>query len=199
MWVNVKYKELHCYNLPWGESFGNQGPRVWMKSGEKQNPCWKSSVKFPQSVMIWTAMSSAGVGPLCFLKSTVNAAIYQEILEHFMLLLTSFMEMLISFSSRTWHLPTLTKEPKAGSMTMVLVCLIGQQTRLTWTPQRIYEVLSRGRWETTDPTMQMTWRPLSKQPGLHYTRAVPQADCLHATPHWCSNSCKRRPNQVLSA
>ncbi len=35
--------------------------------------------------MIWAAMSSAGVGPLCYLKSTVNAAIYQEILEHFML------------------------------------------------------------------------------------------------------------------
>ncbi len=31
------------------------------------------------------AMSSAGVGPLSFLKSTVNSAIYQEILEHFML------------------------------------------------------------------------------------------------------------------
>ncbi len=28
--------------------------------------CMKSSVKFPQSVMIWGAMSSAGVGPLCF-------------------------------------------------------------------------------------------------------------------------------------
>ncbi len=67
-------------------SFGNQGPRVWRKSGEAQNPCClKSSVMFPQSVMIWAAMSSAGVGPLCFLKSTVNAAIYQEILEHFML------------------------------------------------------------------------------------------------------------------
>ncbi len=67
-------------------SFGNQGPRVWRKSGEAQNPCClKSSVKFPQSVMIWAAMSFAGVGPLCFLKSTVNAAIYQEILEHFML------------------------------------------------------------------------------------------------------------------
>ncbi len=67
-------------------SFGNQGPRVWRKSGEAQNPCClKSSVKFPQSMMIWAAMSSAGVGPLCFLKSTVNAAIYQEILEHFML------------------------------------------------------------------------------------------------------------------
>ncbi len=67
-------------------SFGNQGPRVWRKSGEAQKPCClKSSVKFPQSVMIWAAMSSAGVGPLCFLKSTVNAAIYQKILEHFML------------------------------------------------------------------------------------------------------------------
>ncbi len=42
-------------------------------------------MKFPQSVMILAAMSSAGVGPLCFLKSTVNAAIYQGILEHFML------------------------------------------------------------------------------------------------------------------
>ncbi len=67
-------------------SFGNQGPRVWRKRGEEQNPCClKSSVKFPQSVMIWAAVTSAGVGPLCFLKSTVNAAIYQDILEHVML------------------------------------------------------------------------------------------------------------------
>ncbi len=74
--------------------------RVWRKSGEAQNSCClKSSVKFPQSVMIWAAMSSAGVGPLCFLKSTVNAAIYQDILEHYML-------------------------PSA-----VLLCLIGQQIR----------------------------------------------------------------------
>ncbi len=35
--------------------------------------------------MIWAAMSSARVGPLRFLKSTVNAAIYQDILEHFLL------------------------------------------------------------------------------------------------------------------
>ncbi len=68
-------------------SFGNQGPRVCRKSGEAHNPCClKYSVKFPQSVMIWAAMISAGIGPLCFLKSTVNAAIYQEIVEHFILL-----------------------------------------------------------------------------------------------------------------
>ncbi len=68
--------------------------------------------------MIWAAMSSAGVGPLCFLKSTVNAASTST---SCFLLLTSFMEMLISFSSRTWHLHTLPKVPKAGSMTTVLL------------------------------------------------------------------------------
>ncbi len=67
--------------------------------GEAHSPsCLKSSVKFTQSVMIWGAMSSAGVGPLCFLKTNVTASVYQEILEHFMLpSLTSFLEMLISF------------------------------------------------------------------------------------------------------
>ncbi len=81
-WSKVLFSDESKFSI----SFGNQGPRVWRKSGEAQNPCClKSSVKFPQSVMIWAAMSSAGVGPLCFLKSTVNAAIYQEILEHFML------------------------------------------------------------------------------------------------------------------
>ncbi len=67
-------------------SFGNQGPRVWRKGGEAHSPsCMKSSVKFPHSVMIWGAMSSAGVGPLCFLKTNVTAPVYQDILEHFML------------------------------------------------------------------------------------------------------------------
>ncbi len=134
-------------------SFGNQGPRVWRKSGEAQNPCClKSSVKFPQSVMIWAAMSSVGVGPLCFLKSTVNAAIYQEILQQFhaFLLLTSFMEMLISFSSRDLAPAHTAKGTKAGSMTMVLLCLIGQQTR----PDLGHCQEEDER--TPDPTMQMS-------------------------------------------
>ncbi len=60
--------------------------KVWRKSGESQNPCClKSSVKFSQSVMIGGAVSSADVGPLCFIKSKVNAAVYQEILDHSML------------------------------------------------------------------------------------------------------------------
>ncbi len=57
-------------------SFGNQGPRVWKKCGEAHSPsCLKSSVKLPQSVMIWGAMSSAGVGALCFLTTNVTAPI----------------------------------------------------------------------------------------------------------------------------
>ncbi len=36
-------------------------------------------------MMIWGEMSSAGVGPLCFLKTNVTAPVYQDILEHFML------------------------------------------------------------------------------------------------------------------
>ncbi len=70
----------------------DSNPQPWVTSGFKSNALSirprlpvKFSVKFPQSVMVWGAMSSAGVGPLCFLKSKVNAAIYQEILEHFML------------------------------------------------------------------------------------------------------------------
>ncbi len=80
--------------------------------------------------MIWVAMSSAGVGLLCFLKSTVNAAIYQEILEHFMLPSADKFYGDDDFIFQQ-DLATLPKVPKAGSMTMVLLCLIGQQTRLT--------------------------------------------------------------------
>ncbi len=37
--------------------FGNQGPIVWRKGGETHSPSFlKSSVKFPQSVMIWGAI-----------------------------------------------------------------------------------------------------------------------------------------------
>ncbi len=35
--------------------------------------------------MIWAAVSSAGVGPLCFFKTNVTVPVYQDVLEHFML------------------------------------------------------------------------------------------------------------------
>ncbi len=82
--------------------------------------------------MIWAAMSSAGVGPLCFLKSTDNAAIYQDILEHFMLPSADKLYGDADFIFQQDLAPAhIAKGTKAGSMTMVLLCLIGQQTRLT--------------------------------------------------------------------
>ena len=35
--------------------------------------------------MVWGAMAAGGVGQLCFLKSNVNAEVYQQVLEYFML------------------------------------------------------------------------------------------------------------------
>ncbi len=62
-WTVVQWsKVLFSDDSQFCISFVNQGPRVWRTRGEAQNPCClKSSVKFPQSVMIWAAMSSAGV------------------------------------------------------------------------------------------------------------------------------------------
>ncbi len=126
-WSKVLFSDESTFSI----SFGNQGPRVWRKIGETHNPCClKSSVKFPQSVMIWAAMSSAGVGPLCFLKSTVNAAIYQDILEHFMLpsadKLYGEADLIFQQDLGPTHTAKGTK-----NCFMVLLCLIDQQTRLT--------------------------------------------------------------------
>ncbi len=90
-WSKVLFSDKSKFCI----TFGNQV----LETGEAHNPSsLKSSVKFSKSVMIWGAVTSADVGPLGFLMSKV----YQEILEHVMLpLLTSFMEILIYFSSRT--------------------------------------------------------------------------------------------------
>ncbi len=81
-WSKVVFSDAKKFCV----SFGNQGPRVWRKGGGAHSPsCLKSSVKFPQSLMIWGATSCAGVGPSCFLKTNVTAPVYQEIFEHFML------------------------------------------------------------------------------------------------------------------
>ena len=61
-------------------TFGNKGPRVWRLPGEENQPgCTKSSVKFPQSVMVWGAMATGGIGQLCFLKSNVKSNVTAEV------------------------------------------------------------------------------------------------------------------------
>ncbi len=116
-------------------SFGNQGPRVWRKGGEAHSISYlKSSVKFPQSVMIWVQ---------CHLLVLVHCVFWKPTSLH-------------PFTKKYWSTS----------------CFV---------------LLTSFSWETRDQKMQMSWRPLSKKPGLHTTSAVPQTDHLHATPNWGSN------------
>ncbi len=90
------------------------------------------SLKFPQSVLVWGAMSSAGVGPLCFIKSRVSAAVYQDILEHFMLPSIDKLYGDADFLFQQDLAPAHTaKRTTTWFNDHGLVCLIGQQTRLT--------------------------------------------------------------------
>ncbi len=68
------------------------------------------------------------VGPLCFIKSKVNAAVYQEILEHFML---PSADKIYADADFLFHLPTVSKPLPSCLLTMILLCLIGQPTCLT--------------------------------------------------------------------
>ncbi len=54
-WTKVLFSDESKFCI----SFGSKGPRVWRKGGEAHSSsCLKSTVKFPQSVTIWGAMSS---------------------------------------------------------------------------------------------------------------------------------------------
>ncbi len=187
-WSKVIFSDESTFCI----SFGNKGPRVWRKRGETQNPCClKSSVKFPQSVMIWAAMSSADVGPLCFLKSTVNAAIYQEILEHFML---PSADKLYGDADLIFQQDLAPAHTAKGTKSWINEHGV---TVLDW-PANSPD-LNCQEEDERHQTQQCRWPEGHYQSnlGFHYTWAVPQADCLHATQHCCSNSCKKRPNQVL--
>ncbi len=105
------------------------------------------------------------------IKPNLNTAIYQE--TSCFLLLSRFMEILISFSSRTLA-PTHSAKTTSGFRSMILLCLIGQPTCLTWTPSGIYGIFSRKRWETVDPKIEMSWR-------LNNPSATPQANRFHTS------------------
>ncbi len=80
-------------------SFGNQGPRVWRKGGEAH-----SQVVQCHLLMLVHCVFSKPTSLRPFTNKLWSISCF--------LLLTSFLKMLISFSSRIWHLPTLPKSPK---------------------------------------------------------------------------------------
>ncbi len=174
-------------------SFGNQGPRVWGKSEEAESKLLKNPVwSFHNQWWIWGAMSSAGVGPLCFIKSRVKAAVYQEILERFMLLSADKLYRDADFLFQQDLAPA-----------------HSAKTTSNWFADRGITVLN---WPANSPDLnpienlrgivKRKMRPQTQQyrqaeghyqgnPGFHNTSAVPQADCLHVAPHWCSTHCAK--------
>ncbi len=104
-----------------------------------------------------------------FLKSTVNAAIYQEILEHFMLPSADKLYGDADFIFQQDLTPAHSaKGTKSWFSDHGVTVLDWPANSPDPNPMRICGVLSRGRWETPDPTIKMTWRPLSNKPGLPY-------------------------------
>ncbi len=100
-WSNVLFSDESKFCI----SFVNQGPRVWRKGGEAHSPSTEVQCEVSTVCDDVGAMSSAGVGPLCFLKTNGTS---------WFLLLTRFLKMLVSFSSRIWLLSTLPKTPEVG-------------------------------------------------------------------------------------
>ncbi len=141
------------------------------------------------SLMIWGAMSSAGVGPLCFLKTNVTAPVYQEILGHFMLpSADQLLKMLISFSSRIWHLPTLPKAPKLVKWQWCWCAWLAskltrpepQRESMGYCQEENEKQETKKNADELKATVKETWASIPPQ-QCHKT------DHLHATPNWGSN------------
>ncbi len=104
-WSKVLFSDESKFSI----SFGNQGPKVWRTGGEVQ--CYVSTVceDLGCNVICWCwcivfFWKPTSLHP--FTKTFLGTSCF--------LLLTSFLKMLISFSSRIWHLPTLPNAPKVG-------------------------------------------------------------------------------------
>ncbi len=129
----------------------------------------KSSVKFPQSVMIWCAMSSAGVGPLCFLKTKVTAPVYQEILEHIMLPSADQLFKDADFIFQQDLAPAHTAKSTKSWLNDHGVGVLDWPAN---SPDlNLVKTLSRGKWETRDQknadelkaTVKETWASIPPQ------------------------------------
>ncbi len=103
------------------------------------------------------------------------------------LLLTSFLKMLISFSSRIWHLPTLPKAPKVVKWPWCWYAWLA--SKLTRPEPHRESVGYCQEQNEKQETKKWRWAEGHGQRnlGFHTTSAVPQTDHLHATLNWGSN------------
>ncbi len=115
-------------------------------------------------------MSSAGVGPLYFLKTNVTAPVYQEILEHFMLpaadQLFKDADFIFQQDLAPAHTNTTSTESRLNDHGIGVLDWPANSPDLNPT-ENLWGIFKR-KMETRDQKMQMSRRPLSKNPGLPY-------------------------------
>ncbi len=125
-----------------------------------------SPVKFPQSVMIWGAMSSAGVGPLCFLKTNVTAPVYQYIFGAFTFPSADQLFKDADFIFQQDLAPVHTAKSTKSWLNDHGVDVLDWPAN---SPDlNLIENLVKRKMRNKRPKMQISWRPPSKKPGLPY-------------------------------
>ncbi len=171
-------------------SFGNQGPRVWRKSGETQNPCClKSSVK------VSTVSDDLGCHVICWCWSTVFSEVHSQrshLPGNFRALHASFCWQALW---RCWfHFPaglgTCPHCQRYQKLVQWPWCYCAWlASKLAW-PEPHREPIGYCQEEDErHQTQQCRWAEgcCQRNLGFHTTAAVPQTDHLHATPNWSSN------------
>ncbi len=133
-------KQKHCQkHLTWAKEKKNWTVAQWSSFQMKVNVAFHLEIKVLESggrverhsillevqCEVSTVSDDLGYNVICWCWSTVFSEVHSK-RSH---LPGNFRALHASFW--IWHLPTLPKVPKAGSMTMVLLCLISQQTHLT--------------------------------------------------------------------
>ncbi len=147
---------------------------------------WSPVLSF-HSLWWFRAMSSAGVGPLCFLKTNVTAPVYQN----FGALHASSADQLFKDADFIFQqdlAPAHTaKSTNSWLNEHVLVCLTGQQTHQTWTHRESMGYCQEENEKQETKKCRWAEGHCQRNLGFHTTSAVPQTDHLHATPNWGSN------------
>lgn len=138
-----------------------EGPRIHF--------AWRSSVMFPQSGMICGDMWSAGVGPLCFIKSEASSAFNQE-------KPMSFMNMLISFFEQDLP-PAHTAKGTINWMNEDSISMLDWPTNSPELNLTKKGVFSRGRYannaDELKAPIKSTWVSLTHQQSQSLTISMP--------------------------
>ncbi len=128
-------------------------------------------------------MSSAGVGPLCFLKTKVTATVYQDILEHFMLPSADQLFKDADFIFQQDLAPAHTAKSTKSWLNDHGVGVLDWPANSPGLNIDNQWGIVKSKMRNKRPKNADELKATVKETWLHTTSAVPQTDHLHATPN----------------